>query len=59
MSKYGHCVPLKHPYIAKTIIEIFFKEVVKLHRVLVFIASDHDLLVFSLFWKKMFRLQNT
>ncbi|MCI18126.1 hypothetical protein A2U01_0039278, partial [Trifolium medium] len=31
LSKYSHFIPLKHPYTAKSIAEIFCKEVVRLH----------------------------
>jgi len=31
LSKYLHFIPLKHPYTAKTLVEIFVKEVVWLH----------------------------
>lgn len=30
LSKYGHFIALKHPYLAKTIAETFVKEVVRL-----------------------------
>lgn len=33
LNKYGHFIPLKHPYLAISIVEDFVKEVVKLHRI--------------------------
>lgn len=31
LSKYAHFLTLKHPYTAKIVVEVFVKEVVKLH----------------------------
>ena len=31
LSKYGHFLPLKHPYTAKNVSEVFIKEIVRLH----------------------------
>lgn len=31
MSKYAHFIALKHPYTARSIAEVFVKEIVKLH----------------------------
>ena len=30
-SKYGHFLPLKHPYIANSVADLFVNEVVRLH----------------------------
>jgi len=31
LSKYGYFIALKHPYSAKTVVEVFVKEVMRLH----------------------------
>ena len=52
-------MPLKHPYTAKTLAEIFVKEVVQLHGVPNSVVSDRDPLFMSLFWKEFFKMQGT
>jgi hypothetical protein len=59
LSKYVHFIPLKHPYTAKSIAEIFCKEVVRLHGVPLSIVSDRDPVFISNFWQELFRLQGT
>lgn len=48
-SKYGRFLPLKHSYIAKTVSELFVKEVVWLHSFPKSIVSDRDKLFLSHF----------
>lgn len=59
LSKYGHFIPLKHPYTAQLVAEIFTKEVVRLHGVPASILSDRDPIVVSSFWRELFKLQGT
>lgn len=59
LSKYAHFIPLKHPYTARKIAEVFTKEIVRLHGVPQSIVSDRDPLFIGLFWKELFCLQGT
>ncbi|MCH85656.1 hypothetical protein A2U01_0006505, partial [Trifolium medium] len=59
LSKYAHFVPLKHPYTAKTIAEVFVREVVRLHGIPLSIVSDRDPVFMSNFWQELFKLQGT
>jgi hypothetical protein len=59
LSKYAHFVPLKHPYTARVIAEVFVKELVRLHGVPLSIVSDRDPIFMSNFWQELFKLQGT
>ncbi|WVZ12616.1 hypothetical protein V8G54_017146 [Vigna mungo] len=59
LSKYAHFLPLKHPYSAKTVAEIFIREIVRLHGIPQSIVSDRDPLFLSIFWKELFKGQGT
>lgn len=49
LSKYSDFVLLTHLYSAKTVVELFVKEIVRLHGIPVSIVSDRDLLFLSVF----------
>jgi len=59
LSKYGHFITLKHPYSAKTVDEVFVKEVAHLHGMPRSIVSDRDPVFTSQFWAEYFRLQGS
>lgn len=42
MSKYGHFVLIKHPYSARSVADVFAKEVIRLHGIPISIVSDRD-----------------
>lgn len=56
LSKYSHFVPLKHPYTAKVIAELFVKEIVRIHGFPTSILSDRDPVFMSKFWQELFKL---
>jgi hypothetical protein len=56
-TKYGHFLPLSHPYTASKVAEIFLANVLKLHGMPRTIVSDRDLVCTSSFWRDLFKLQ--
>jgi len=49
LTKYAHFLPVKHPYTAATIAQLFMDYVVKLHGLLALIVSDRDTIFVSHF----------
>jgi hypothetical protein len=58
-SKYGHFIPLSHPYTALTIAQAFLDQVYKLHGLPTQIISDRDKIFTSSIWQQLFRLTDT
>ncbi|KAM1576651.1 hypothetical protein ACFX10_032943 [Malus domestica] len=59
LSKYGHFIPVKHPYSAAKIDDIFIHEVFRLHGMPASIVSDRDPVFISAFWTAFFKQQHT
>ncbi|WVZ76926.1 hypothetical protein U9M48_024844 [Paspalum notatum var. saurae] len=55
-SKYGHFIPLGHPYSAASVARVFFDSIVRLHVFPCFIVSDRDPVFTSTFWAELLRL---
>lgn len=59
LSKYSHFIPLKHPYTARVLAEVFTKEIVRLHGIPSSIVSDRDPIFVSNFWQELFKLHGS
>nr|KYP68833.1 Retrotransposable element Tf2 [Cajanus cajan] len=59
LSKYGHFILIKHPYSAKSIADLFVKEIIRLHGIPISIISDRDPIFMSHFWQELFTRQGT
>ena len=58
-SKYGHFIPLKHPFTAATVAQAFFDNVFRLHSMPQVLISDRDKIFISQFWQQLFKLSDT
>jgi hypothetical protein len=58
-TKYGRFIPVKHPFSAASIAQLFFDNVVKLHGVPKSIVCDRDKVFTSDFWEELFQLLKT
>ena len=59
LSKYGHFLPLSHPYSALTVAQLFLDNIYKLHGLPNSIVSDRDKKFISRFWQELFKLIGT
>lgn len=55
-TKYGHFLPLSHPFNAASVAKLFLNHIYKLHGMPSAIISDRDRIFTSNFWKELFRL---
>lgn len=58
-TKYGHFIPLAHPYTAMHVAQSFMQNVYKLHGLPESIISDRDKIFTSAFWRDLFKLTDT
>jgi hypothetical protein len=58
-TKYGHFIPLAHPYTAMHVAQAFMENVYKLHGLPESIISDRDKIFTSAFWRDLFKLTDT
>ena len=59
LSKYAHFSALRHSYTASSIVNIFIRDIVKLHGPPRTIVSYRDLIFISTFWEAFFEKQGT
>jgi hypothetical protein len=58
-SKYGHFLPMKHPFTALTVAKAFMDNIYKLHGLPQFIISDRDRIFTGELWRELFKLADT
>lgn len=58
-TKYGHFIPLKHPFTALQVAQVFLNNVYKLHGLPKTIISDRDRVFTSAVWQQLFKLTDT
>ena len=59
LMKYGHFIPISHPYIAPQIARVYFDNIFKLHGMLESIVYDQDPTFTSHFWTELFSFHGT
>lgn len=55
-SKFGHFIPLKHPFTAFEVAKLYLQQVYHLHGLATTLISDRDRIFLSHLWKELFRL---
>lgn len=55
-TKYGHFIPLKHPFTASGVAKSFLDNIYKLHGLPSVIITDRDRIFTSKFWQELFKL---
>jgi hypothetical protein len=58
-TKYGHFIPIHHPYTALQIAKIYLDNIYKLHGLPQYMISDRDPIFTSLVWQQLFKLTDT
>ena len=59
LSKYAHFIPVRSTYKVDNIVEIFLKEIFRLHGAPKMVISDWDVKFMSYFWKSFFAVLET
>lgn len=59
LAKYAYFLPLKHPFTARTVAELFLREIICLQGVPSTIISSRDKVSLNHFWQELFRLQRS
>jgi hypothetical protein len=57
-SKYGHFIPLAHPFIAMQVAQAFMDNIYKFHGLPQQIISDRDRIFTSTLWQQLFKLSD-
>jgi len=54
LTKYGHFIPLSHPFSASTVAQVFLDHIYKLHGLPTSRITVWDPILTSLFWRELF-----